>query len=61
MEQYDAMYVAGTPWPVLGGETAASHSDWTMSPEFKEGIANLVEAVAEGRRAAAEIEKTLTG
>ena len=58
---HSAVYVAGTPWTVLNDETIPSHPGWTFTPEFKEGVATVVEAVAEGRRAAAEIEKTLAG
>jgi len=58
---YDDVYVAGTSWPVLRDETAANHLAWTLTPEFKKGVAVVIEAVAEGRRAAAEIEKTLAG
>jgi len=54
MAQYDAMYVARTPWPALRGETAAGCPGWTLSPEFREGVATVV-------KAAAEIEKTLAG
>jgi hypothetical protein len=55
------MYVAGTPWPVLRDETAASRPSWTLFLEFKEGVATVVEAVAEGYRAATDIRKILTG
>ena len=51
---YDAVLVAGAPWPILEGQ-----SDWTAMPEFKEGLATVVEAVAEGRRRAAEIQHAL--
>jgi hypothetical protein len=61
IEQHDAMYVAGTPWPVLRDETAASRPSWTLFLEFKEGVATVVEAVAEGCRAAADIRKISTG
>jgi NADPH-dependent glutamate synthase beta subunit-like oxidoreductase len=37
----------------------AGHPGWVLTPEFKEGVATVVEAVAEGRRAAAAIEETL--
>jgi hypothetical protein len=58
------MYVAGTPWPVLRDETAASRPSWTLFLEFKEGVATVVEAVAEGvsccRRHPEDIDR-LTG
>jgi hypothetical protein len=55
MAQYDAVYVAGTSWLALGDKTAANRPGWTLlTPEFKEGVATVVEAVA-------EVEKTLAG
>jgi hypothetical protein len=54
MAQYDAVYVAGIPWLALGDKTAANRPGWTLTPEFKEGVATVVEAVA-------EVEKTLAG
>jgi NADPH-dependent glutamate synthase beta subunit-like oxidoreductase len=56
---HDAVYVAGTPWAALKSEIMAGHPGWVVTPEFKEGVATVAEAVAEGRRAAAAIEKTL--
>jgi hypothetical protein len=56
---HDAVYVAGTPWAALKSEIMAGHPGWVLTPEFKEGVATVVEAVAEGRRAAAAIEKAL--
>jgi NADPH-dependent glutamate synthase beta subunit-like oxidoreductase len=58
---HDAVYIAGTPWPVPTSAIAASHPGWILTLEFKEGVATVVEAVAEGRRAATEIQKALTG
>jgi hypothetical protein len=58
---HDAVYVAGTPWAALKSEIVAGHPGWTLTPEFREGVATVVEAVAAGRRAAAEIQKTLAG
>jgi hypothetical protein len=57
--QHDAVYVAGKPWPILDDAMADASPAWTVTPEFKEGLATVVEAVAEGRRAAAAIEKAL--
>lgn len=59
--QHDAVYVAGKPWPILDDAMADASPAWTVTLEFKEGVATVVEAVAEGRRAAAEIQKTLAG
>jgi hypothetical protein len=56
---HDAVYVAGIPWTAVKSEIIAGHSGWVLTPEFKEGVATVVEAVAEGRRAAAAIENAL--
>jgi prolycopene isomerase len=58
---HDAVYVAGTPWSVLTSAVVTAHPGWILTPEFKEGNATVVEAVAQGRCAAAEIQKTLVG
>ena len=57
--QHDAVYVAGKPWPILDDAMADASPAWTVTPEFNEGVATVIEAVAEGRRAAAAIEEAL--
>ena len=54
---HDAVVVAGKPWPVLEGMSATTSPTRKAMPEFKEGLATVVEAVAQGRRKAAEIER----
>jgi NADPH-dependent glutamate synthase beta subunit-like oxidoreductase len=54
---HDIMYIAGGRF----ADTGANHPTWLATAEYKEGVATVVEAVAEGRRAAARIEKSLAG
>jgi len=57
-ERHDAVYLAGGQ-SLLALD--ADHASRFTSADFKEGIATVVEAVAEGRRIAGEIQKSLTG
>jgi prolycopene isomerase len=55
---HDAVYIAGGQ-PLLA--SGGGHANQFRTADFKEGIATVVEAVAEGRRIAAEIQKALAG
>lgn len=56
---HDAVLVAGEPWLALDTILPALPDRWTAIPEFKEGLATVVEAVAEGRRGALAVEPRL--
>ena len=42
---------------MLTSAVIAAHPGWILTPEFKEGVATVAEAVAEGRRAAIVIQE----
>lgn len=56
---HDAVLVAGEPWLALDTILPALPDRWSAIPEFKEGLATVVEAVAEGRRGALAVEPRL--
>jgi prolycopene isomerase len=54
---HDVMYIAEGRF----ADTGANHPTWLATAEYKEGLATVVEVVAEGRRAALAIDKALAG